>query len=153
MGEKKKIMLAIDESDVSHYALEWALSFLKPTISSPLLLFHAQPLPSFSYVYAGYGAAPTELIQSVQEHQTKITEALLERAKEICAREGVVAETLTELGDPKDVICAAAEKFGVDLLVLGSRGLSTLQRTFLGSVSNYCVHHANCPVLVVKKPA
>lgn len=59
MGERKKIMVAIDESDVSHYALEWALNVLKPTINSPLLLFHAQPLPSFSYVYAGYGAART----------------------------------------------------------------------------------------------
>ncbi|CAN6444934.1 unnamed protein product [Victoria cruziana] len=153
MGERKKIMVAIDESDVSHYALEWALNVLKPTINSPLLLFHAQPLPSFSYVYAGYGAAPTELIQSVQEHQTNVTKALLERAKEISAREGVVAETLTESGDPKDVICAAVEKFGVELLVLGSRGLGALQRTLLGSVSNYCVHHAKCPVLVVKKPA
>ncbi|OEL36594.1 hypothetical protein BAE44_0002388, partial [Dichanthelium oligosanthes] len=46
---------------------------------------------------------------------------------------------LVESGDPRDVICDAADKLGVDLLVMGSHGYGFIQRAFLGSVSNHCV--------------
>src|SRR5690242_2952827 len=37
-----------------------------------------------------------------------------------------------------------------DLLVLGSRGLGFVKKMLLGSVSDYCVSHAECPVLIVR---
>nr|GMD44331.1 Adenine nucleotide alpha hydrolases-like superfamily protein [Ipomoea batatas] len=40
----------------------------------------------------------------------------------------------------------------VDLVVVGSRGLGQIKRAVLGSVSDYCAHHARCPVLIVKPP-
>ena len=50
---------------------------------------------------------------------------------------------------PGEVICKLAEDESADLIVIGSRGIGTLRRTFLGCVSDYCVRHANIPVLVV----
>lgn len=38
------------------------------------------------------------------------------------------------------------------MIVMGSRGIGTIRRTFLGSVSDYCVHHAHIPVAVVPPP-
>jgi nucleotide-binding universal stress UspA family protein len=38
---------------------------------------------------------------------------------------------------------------GVDVLVLGTRGMGTFKRAFLGSVSDYLVHHCTCPVIIV----
>ncbi|KAL4352102.1 hypothetical protein GQ457_06G005260 [Hibiscus cannabinus] len=151
---KKKVMVAIDESECSHYALRWALDNLGDTISaSQLFIFNAQPLPSFAYLSAStYGAPPADLITAVQENQKKLALALLEKAKEICANHGVEAETMTEVGDPKDKICEAVEKLNIELLILGSNGRGAIQRALLGSVSNYCVHNAKCPVLVVRKP-
>ncbi|KAJ6749885.1 hypothetical protein OIU85_000510 [Salix viminalis] len=64
----------------------------------------------------------------------------------------IKAESLILEGDPKDKICQATEQMQVDLLVLGSRGLGKIKRAFLGSVSDYCAHHAKCPVLIVKPP-
>ncbi|KAE9451010.1 hypothetical protein C3L33_17092, partial [Rhododendron williamsianum] len=64
----------------------------------------------------------------------------------------VNAETIAQLGDPKQAICDAVIKHNIDLLVLGDTELGKIQRFFLGSVSNYCVRNAKCPVLVVKKP-
>jgi nucleotide-binding universal stress UspA family protein len=43
------------------------------------------------------------------------------------------------------------EKMQADILVIGSRGLGTFKRAFLGSTSDYCVHHCQCPVIVVKQ--
>ncbi|KAF8033070.1 hypothetical protein BT93_D1842 [Corymbia citriodora subsp. variegata] len=59
----------------------------------------------------------------------------------------------TKVGEPKEAICEAAEKLDVQLLILGSHSRGAVQRAFLGSVSDYCVHNAKCPVLVVRKPA
>ena len=50
---------------------------------------------------------------------------------------------------PGNVICSEASNEKVDLIITGSRGLGTARRTILGSVSDYVVHHASCPVCVV----
>ncbi|KAF8040251.1 hypothetical protein BT93_B2481 [Corymbia citriodora subsp. variegata] len=152
---KKKIMVAIDESECSHHALQWALDNLGHTISgSELIVFSVQPSADYGSVYAAsYGAAPVDLIRSLDENRKKLTSALLEKAKEICSQHGVNAETMTAVGDPKEEICKAVDQLNIQLLVLGSHSRGAIKRAFLGSVSNYCVHNAKCPVLVVKKPA
>lgn len=56
---KKKVMVAIDESDCSVYALQWALENLGDTISaSKLFMFNAQPLADFVYLSASTYGAP-----------------------------------------------------------------------------------------------
>ena len=57
-----------------------------------------------------------------------------------------------ESNRPGEVICKLAEDESVDLVVIGSRGMGTLRRTFLGSVSDYCVHHNHCSIAVVPPP-
>ncbi|KAM5567742.1 hypothetical protein ABKV19_015686 [Rosa sericea] len=158
---EKPVMVAVDESECSHCALMWVIDNLKESITtkSPLLIFMAQPPPASSITFAApLGAArmycpPTpEFANNMQENHRKLTVALLERAKDICASHGVTAKTVTEIGDAKTAICAAVLKYNVNLLVLGERGLGKIKRAILGSVSNYCVQNAKCPVLVVKKP-
>ena len=51
---------------------------------------------------------------------------------------------------PGEAIIEAADKEDVDLIVVGGRGHNTLRRTFLGSVSDYIIHHAHKPVIVCK---
>jgi nucleotide-binding universal stress UspA family protein len=53
-------------------------------------------------------------------------------------------------GRPAAEVLAAAEEPGVDLVVLGARGLGTIGRLLLGSVSERVLQHAPCPVLIVK---
>ncbi|KAL5726108.1 hypothetical protein ACHQM5_009178 [Ranunculus cassubicifolius] len=151
---KKKVMVAIDESEYSEYALKWTLDTLGASISSSsLFIFTAQPVTDLGYLYTEtFGTAvPPDLISSVREQQNKVASALLEKAKEICSSRGVTPKLITDVGDPKVAICEAVEKLKINLLVLGSQGKGVLKRAFLGSVSNYCVQHAKCPVLVVRK--
>ena len=53
-------------------------------------------------------------------------------------------------GEPGRAIIKIARGEGADYLVMGSRGVGTLRKTFMGSVSDYVVHHAHIPVTVVR---
>jgi nucleotide-binding universal stress UspA family protein len=64
--------------------------------------------------------------------------------------EGVEIRRILVEGDPRDALTKASEE--AELLVVGSRGHNTVVEVILGSVSSYCVHHAACPVVVIREP-
>ncbi len=55
-------------------------------------------------------------------------------------------------GPPRQVIVEEAERWGADLILMGSRGLGAWNRLLLGSVSTAVVHHAKCSVEIVRMP-
>lgn len=75
------------------------------------------------------------------------------------AREHAVAAGATDVvlaaeqGDAVDVLVALAAKHGVDLLVVGNRGLNSLAGRLLGSVPSNVSHRAGCDVLIVHTTA
>ncbi|PKI33598.1 hypothetical protein CRG98_046009 [Punica granatum] len=144
-----KVMVAIDNSECSRYALSWALRNLLSS-DSHLIIFSAQPVLEFSYFFITSTYA--DLVSDLQENLKSATLALLKEAKDVCSQHGIVSETATEVGQPKEVICEAVKKHDIQLLVMGSHGRGAIQRAFLGSVSDYCIHNAKCPVLVIRKP-
>ncbi|KAL0346932.1 UNVERIFIED_CONTAM: hypothetical protein Scaly_1709200 [Sesamum calycinum] len=155
-----KVLVPVDESDGSFYALRWALEHLFSS-SEPedeqepntITLVNVQPVfQPFIYPAGPVVYATPAVIDSVKKAQEQNAANILARALRICKDKKVKAETLILEGDPKDRICQVAEQLHVDLVVVGSRGLGTIKRALLGSVSNYCAHHAHCPVLIVKPP-
>ncbi|KAF9596205.1 hypothetical protein IFM89_007887 [Coptis chinensis] len=163
--KKKRVMVALDEREGSFYALKWALNNLFTTcdhglgVDQPdvgvIIIVHVQQ-PFQHYIYPGLGGpgvyenpSVMESVKKAQEHNSAI---LLSRAVQICEEKPIKVETVVLDGDPKEMICQVAEQTHPDILVVGSRGLSKLKRTFLGSVSDYCAHHAKCPILIVKPP-
>ncbi|KAF8109522.1 hypothetical protein N665_0095s0089 [Sinapis alba] len=164
----KRIMVAIDESDSSFYALQWVIDHFSTLLMSTegaaeeegglLTVVHVQsPFHHFAPFPAGPGGAtavyaPSLMIESVKKTQQETSAALLSRALQMCRAKQIRSETLVFEGDAKEMICQAVEQMQVDLLVVGSRGLGKIRRAFIGSVSDYCAHHANCPILIVKPP-
>jgi nucleotide-binding universal stress UspA family protein len=63
---------------------------------------------------------------------------------------GAPVETRLEIGDVARTICEVAGELGVDAIVVGSKTRHRLGRLVRGSVSEYLVHHAPCPVLVLR---
>ena len=72
---------------------------------------------------------------------------LLEHAETRLRDEGIECETLTDEGDPGDVLVRLASECGADMLVIGNKGM---KRRVLGSVPNTVAHTADCSVMVVK---
>lgn len=63
---------------------------------------------------------------------------------------GIEAQPMIEIGDPGPVICQIAARLPADVIVLGSHGHGWLQRVLIGSVSQHVLHHAPCPVLIMR---
>lgn len=92
-----------------------------------------------------------EVYKKAQDDATKLVrdyQAALERHFE----NKMPCEMIVGRGETRDEIVDYVESVKADLLVIGSRDLSTLKRTFIGSTSDYCVHHCHCPVIIVKQP-
>jgi len=70
--------------------------------------------------------------------------------RELAELLGVDLHGRVEVGEPGDVLCAVADEINADVIVVGSHGHGWLQRVLIGSVSNHVLHHAPCPVLVVR---
>ncbi|GLT36029.1 hypothetical protein SLA2020_104340 [Shorea laevis] len=165
-----RVMVAIDDSEESFYALNWALDNLfrnmgalpeasgggSKALPTLLLVNVQQALQHYGVPIGPVGGAafyPTvSVMESVKKAQEQISAAILSRALQMCKDKMVITETLSLNGNAKDEICQAIEQKHADLLIVGSRGLGKIKRAFLGSVSNYCAHHAKCPVLIVKSP-
>ncbi|XP_052200026.1 universal stress protein A-like protein [Diospyros lotus] len=159
----KKVMVAVDEDCSSYYALMWVLENLRESIvasGNPLLIYMARPSPNTNHVLSSsLGSARmycpitpcSDYVNSVNEQNKMVSHGILEKAKSICSSRGINAETILEIGEPKESICNAVKKHKIKLLVMAEHEIGTIKRAFLWSVSNYCVQYASCPVLVVKK--
>ncbi|KAK6790259.1 hypothetical protein RDI58_014059 [Solanum bulbocastanum] len=154
MGEKQVMIFALDDSDHSYYALEWTLDhfFPSPSISNfKLIIIHAKPTPISVVAIAGPGTS--DLFTLVETDIKKAAQKTIDKSKELCKTKGVsnVACEILE-GDARNVICEAVEKHHASILAMGSHGYGAFKRAVLGSVSDYCSHHAHCSVMIVKKP-
>ncbi|PKI39636.1 hypothetical protein CRG98_039963 [Punica granatum] len=155
MAEKPVIVVAVDESSHSFYALEWTLDRFfvpfAPVQHYSLVIVHARPSASTILGIAGNSVA--DVTRVVDAELSRIADWVVEKGKELCSRESVnnVMVDVME-GDARSVICEAADKHHATILVVGSHGYGPMKRAVLGSVSDFCAHHAHCSVLIVKKP-
>ena len=154
-SETKQVMvIGIDDSDFSTYALQWTLDHLLSPANVPkfkIFLVYAKPSVASAVGFVGPGAA--EVLPVVEADLRKTAAKITDRATELCKKKSVndVAVEVLE-GDPRNVLCEAVEKHQASMLVVGSHGYGAIKRAVLGSVSDYCAHHAHCTVMIVKKP-
>ncbi|MHB1389920.1 MAG: universal stress protein [Thermoleophilia bacterium] len=136
-----KIMVATDGSPTAVAALRYAVEIARNSSSSSVLIVHACP-------------ACTADIDPEQINLTLARKIVDEAAAEFKGSEAKV-DTLVEVDYPQEALGTAlveiAQREGIDLIILGSRGLSEFRGMLLGSVSSKVVQHAVCPVLVVKE--
>jgi nucleotide-binding universal stress UspA family protein len=158
----KKIFAALDDSELSHRVFSQTLELAQAN-QAEVMLFHCITVNSF-----GQSAVPipvdlgmnTQLMdQAYQtqsfllEREVKQSESLLKKYCDAAANQGVQVEFDSQMdGDPGHCICEYSQNWGADLIILGRRGRTGLTEAFLGSVSNYVVHHASCSVFVIQEP-
>lgn len=140
-----KITVALDGSPYADHALTYAIDLAKRYSASLTVMAVAPMVPL--YLSSTEPWAPTEM----PEGEVKFYKGLVDAGVGRAQTEGIASVTGVCLeGHVVDEIVAYLEANPADLLVLGSRGLSTAKRLMLGSISDAVSHHVKCPVLIVR---
>lgn len=157
-----KILVALDNSQLSQQVFDRAVYLAKATDASLMLLHVLSPFDEY-YLKTGFPGAesgyPILYTQTASRYMKQWEEmekegllwlkSLVQQAIAV----GVKAEFSQNLGDPGQKICKLAISWQADLIIMGRRGRTGLSELFLGSVSNYVLHHAACTVMVVQHSA
>ncbi|MDQ2965291.1 MAG: universal stress protein [Chloroflexota bacterium] len=140
-GAISKILLATDLSHASDIATDWAFDLARGLGASLLVVSVIDPrdlrLP---------GGRFWTRVDQVRERREAAAQTLVQRG----GRMGIAVTFLVWDGDPGESIVAVAHAEQADLLLVGSHGRGSLGRLLLGSVSEYVVRNAPCPVLVAR---
>jgi nucleotide-binding universal stress UspA family protein len=148
-----KILVAVDGSEHAWKALDLAVSLAKGR-DAELLIIHVvpyEPLPEGLRAFARVENVPIEE-ENARYHQSKTLGDAMTHAAETRARDQGLAKVTgwTAEGRPAEAIIEAAQERGVDMIAMGSRGLSDAKALFLGSVSHKVANHAHCTCVTVK---
>ncbi|XP_058210722.1 universal stress protein PHOS34 [Rhododendron vialii] len=162
-GAQRRIAIAVDLSDESAYAVKWAVqNYLRE--NDAVILLHVRPT---SVLYgADWGSTLAEPLLSPspsEESKQKLEDDFdnfTNTKTDDLARPLVDAHIpykihIVKDHDMKERLCLEVERLGLSAVIMGSRGFGATRRSGkgrLGSVSDYCVHHCVCPVVVVRYP-
>ena len=137
----EKILLPVDGSDGSNIAIEAARK-IGEKFGAKIILLNVVDVGNRASMHEYYAYDPT-----VEDALVKRGQRILEDSKEKLA--GVEFEKVNVLGHPGDSIVTYCEENDIDLIVMATRGMTKVRRFFIGSVTNYVMHHTTVPVLAI----
>jgi nucleotide-binding universal stress UspA family protein len=139
------IVLATDGSPSALEATRQAIALARD-LSACLVVVGVEHVAVPSYGYYGYGEVYNELLEGEHMHVERVLADAARQARDA----DVIVETVARKGETIEAICDVARKKEARLIVVGSHGWSAVRRFLFGSVSTGVLHHASCPVLVVR---
>lgn len=145
-----RILVPVDGSKYSHEALRTAAELVRSK-SADISVISVAP---FIGGMEDHEISPSRKQRHMDELETRAAETL-KNACEILAAEGLTsscAKTIVTSVSVPDAIIDFAESDGTDLIVMGSRGLSSSSRIKMGSVASQVVKYGPCSVYLVKLP-
>jgi nucleotide-binding universal stress UspA family protein len=149
----KKILAAIDGSEHAWKALDLAADMAKQH-GAQLIVLHVVPYEPMSDALRAFAEAEHIPVEEEEGryHFARTLGDHLTRSAEARARgrglSNVVGRTVE--GKPAEQILEVVGSEGVDMIVMGSRGLSDARALFLGSVSHQVANHATCTCVTIK---
>jgi len=139
--ETERIVVGVDGSPSSKAALAWAVRQAERTVEAVT-----------AWRYPAVLATPFGPAEVLPETDfAEVAEHVLSQAvsEAVDPSGSVKVSSMVREGNPAQVLLEAAQ--GADLLVVGSRGHGGFTEALLGSVSQHCVHHAKCPIVIIRE--
>ncbi|XP_042519913.1 universal stress protein PHOS32-like isoform X2 [Macadamia integrifolia] len=158
-GAQRRIAIAVDLSDESAFAVKWAVqNYLRP--GDAVILLHVRPT---SVLYGADWGSIDLSVDTDEESQQKLeddfdaftTTKATDLSQPLVDAQFPFKIHIVKDHDMKERLCLEVERLGLSAVIMGSRGFGASKRNSkgrLGSVSDYCVHHCVCPVVVVRYP-
>ena len=151
MVEVKNILIPVDFSDFSIYALKYG-AVLARQFEAKILLLHVisqewlDEMKAVQY-FGGAIDSPEELLAKKKHYVTeRIVKIIKEEIDEVSLEEKLIV-----VGIPAEEIIRLAEEREIDLIIVGTHGRSGLSKVFMGSVAQRVVRRAPCSVLCVRE--
>lgn len=135
----KTVLFPIDESRESREAADTVAKLVKTLNSQLIVLSVLEELPT----------TKTPTAAEIEMSSPDAVAELLTQAKQLFAEQGITAELLERQGKPAFTICDVADERGVDLIIMGCRGLGLTEEGASESVTNRVINLSPCPVLIV----
>ena len=136
----KKILVPLDGSKNSMRGLDEAI-YLARQCHATITGLYVVPLSK---------PKTNSQISYIEKYLLGNASKFMSKAKKRAAQNGIIFYDELVYGDEGPKIIQFANNKQFDIVVIGSRGMSSIKETFLGSTSNYVLHKSKIPVLVVK---
>ena len=130
----RRILVPFDGSPSAVRAIQHVIALARAGHQSEVFILNAQAVSS--------DADP--------ESAERTGKNILEQANELLGRHTIPSTSCVLTGKPAEVILTAVQRYDIDLIVMGSRGLGTLASVLLGSVASNVVQQSAGPVTLVK---
>ncbi len=151
----KKILVTLDGSEHSNNALKHAVSLANSFKAKLIVLAVIQRVMIPKFTDEGFSGIPFSSAKEVAQYQERmkgvylsvLDDAMIQIKK---ANPGLMVEAVLKVGRPSATITDFAENEGVDLIVMGGRGIGGYTGWMLGSTSRRVVDSCTKPVIIVK---
>lgn len=142
----RKIIVALDGSGYADNCLNWTIDNMYRE-SDTIVCVHCPEFVSISH--AKDAIAASEYFKKMDEE----VQSLIAKYAEVLKKRNIPGKVLRVTGKPGEAIVQASKSENASMIVTGTRGLGTFSRTIMGSVSDYVVHNASIPVIIVRNEA
>ncbi|VDH90764.1 Hypothetical predicted protein [Mytilus galloprovincialis] len=160
--QKRVVVIAMDGSKEADSALQWFAKNIHQKEDQVKVVYclHHSSHYTMDPSHGGSGWNPfttlwaandTKTMSEKFEKESKDAAKVCSHIEELLQKLEINGKVLRVQGDPGHAILTTAEECKATCIVVGSRGVGSLRRTIMGSVSDYILHHSNIPVLVYRQ--
>ncbi|KAL3310071.1 hypothetical protein Ciccas_011369 [Cichlidogyrus casuarinus] len=149
------ILMPVDGSENSERAFNWYAENLHKSQDGLYLVHIVEPItsaPAYSFATNKASNVGDDMNRQIAELVEK-GRVLGKKYLDMCQKAGIATKFTLHVGSkPGENIIKLVKELDIQIVVMGSRGLGTIKRTFMGSVSDHILHHAGIPTIVVPPP-
>jgi nucleotide-binding universal stress UspA family protein len=150
----KKILVGIDGSAKSFEAADHAIHLAEKNKSESVLIVNILQIEPWYYGETPYSWGKPEKLEEVYKKEKQKMQNTLNKIKDKANKLNLNAKVdvimVPRTSNPSIALVDYSEKNNVDLIIVGTRGITGFKKMLLGSVASGVVTYAHCPVLVIR---
>ncbi|GAA36495.1 Universal stress protein Slr1101 [Clonorchis sinensis] len=152
--KSRVILFPVDGSSHSERAFAWYVDNMKQDTDTVKFVSVIEPVYTTPAIGMAMESPPLPDMARVMEESIQAGKRLCQQCMHKAKAANVCCQAFLHVdSNPGQAIVKSIGEHKADLVIMGNRGAGLLRRTFLGSVSDYVLHHSHVAVIIVPPPA